>query len=161
MSESDDPRTADGELVDAFISASRALVAVAARSLGGLEDEVTLPQFRVLVLLAAHGMQRSADLAAGLAVTPSTASRMIERLVRKGLVRRSRSREDRRSVRLYLTETGRQVVDQVTRRRRDEIEEILRHIPPEEWPGLADALRRFATAAGETPELDWALGWEA
>ena len=151
----------DTELVDAFIRASRALVAVAARSLAGLEDEVTLPQYRVLVVLATQGTQRSADLASSLGVTPSTASRMIDRLVRKGLVRRSRTRDDRRSVRLQLTEAGRDVVAQVTQRRRAEIVRILRQIPKSERPGLNDALRSFATAAGETPELDWALGWEA
>lgn len=151
----------DRDLIDAFIGASRALVAVAARSLAGLEDEVTLPQFRVLVLLATHGAQRSADLAGHLGVTPSTASRMIDRLVRKGLVHRSRMREDRRTVRLHLTQAGRQVVVEVTERRRAEIERILRQIPKGEWPRLSDALRTFATAAGETPELDWALGWEA
>lgn len=153
--------SADRELVDAFIGASRALVAVAARSLAGLEDEVTLPQYRVLVVLATQGTQRATDLAASLEVSPSTASRMIERLVRKGLVRRTRARDDRRTVRLHLTEAGRQVVVQVTDRRRREVERILRQIPAREWPRLTDALRTFASAAGEGPELDWALGWEA
>jgi DNA-binding MarR family transcriptional regulator len=148
------------ELVDAFIGASRALVAVAARSLAGLEDEVTLPQYRVLVVLATRGPQRSADLAANLEVTPSTASRMIDRLVRKGLVRRTRTREDRRAVRIQLTAPGREVVALVMRRRRKEVARILRQIPGEDRPRLADALRIFTTAAGEAPEPDWALGWE-
>jgi hypothetical protein len=39
------------QVVDAVVAASRALVAVAARSLAGLEEEVTLTQLRVLVLL--------------------------------------------------------------------------------------------------------------
>lgn len=156
------PAVPEGErqLVDAFIRASRALVAVAARSLAGLEDEVTLPQYRVLVVLATQGTKRSADLAASLEVSPSTASRMIERLVRKRLVRRTRARDDRRTVRLDLTEAGRQVVAEVTQRRRREVEAILRQIPAGEWPHLTDALRTFAAAAGEGPELDWALGWE-
>lgn len=154
-------RPADRELVDAFLRASRALVAVAARSLAGLEDEVTLPQFRVLVVLATQGTQRAADLASTLQVSPSTASRMVERLVRKGLVRRGRTKGDRRSVQLQLTDTGRQVVAEVGERRRAEIETILGHLPQEEWSRLTDALVSFATAAGETPELDWALGWEA
>ena len=79
----------DGEFVDAFVSASRALVAVAARSLAGLGEDVTLPQYRVLVELASKGPRRSGDLALALTVNPSTASRMIERLVRKSLVRRT------------------------------------------------------------------------
>lgn len=56
---------ADDELVDTVLAASRALVAVAARSLAAAGDEVTLPQYRALVVLAAAGPQGMAELAAG------------------------------------------------------------------------------------------------
>jgi DNA-binding MarR family transcriptional regulator len=150
----------DEEFVDAFLSASRALVAVAARSLADLGEDVTLPQYRALVVLAARGPQRAVDLAAGLGVTPSTASRMIERLVRKRLVRRTRTQEDRRTLRVQLTEAGRQIVAQVTMRRREEIERILALTPTRGRKTLTDALQAFAAAAGEAPERDWALGWD-
>ena len=44
-------------------AASRALVAVAARSLATVADDVTLPQYRVLIELASRGPLRLADLA--------------------------------------------------------------------------------------------------
>ena len=150
----------DRDLVDAFIGASRALVAVAARSLADLGEEVTLPQYRALVVLRTRGSQRAADLAGLLDVTPSTASRMIERLVRKRLVRRARSKDDRRTVRVHLTDAGEQVVVQVTDRRRAEIERILAQMPVRGRKTLTAALRTFAEAAGEAPEQDWALGWD-
>ena len=53
---------ADDELVDTVLAASRALVAVAARSLAAAGDEVTLPQYRALVVLAAQGPQGTAEL---------------------------------------------------------------------------------------------------
>jgi DNA-binding MarR family transcriptional regulator len=146
--------------VDAFIGASRALVAVAARSLADLGEEVTLPQYRALVVLRTRGSQRAADLAGLLDVTPSTASRMIERLVRKRLVRRARSKDDRRAVRVHLTAAGQQVVVEVTERRRAEIERILAQMPVRGRKTLTAALRTFAAAAGEAPEQDWALGWD-
>lgn len=155
------PEASNQEVIDAFLAASRALVAVAARSLAGLDEEVTLPQFRALMVLFTRGQQRSADLAEALAVTPSTASRMIERLVRKGLVRRARAREDRRAVRLHLTDAGRQVIGDVTERRKDEIRRILRQLPSAEWGQVIESLHHFALAAGETPDPGWALGWEA
>jgi DNA-binding MarR family transcriptional regulator len=156
------PGTADDDrdLVDAFIGASRALVAVAARSLADLGEEVTLPQYRALVVLRTRGSQRAADLAGFLDVTPSTASRMIERLVRKRLVRRARSKDDRRTVRVHLTASGEEVVVQVTDRRRAEIERILAQMPVRGRRALTAALRAFADAAGEAPEQDWALGWD-
>ncbi len=154
------PGPSDLELVDAFVAASRALVAVAARSLAGMGEDITLPQYRALVVLASRGPQRAADLAASLAVTPSTASRMIERLVRKQLVGRNRTRDDRRSLRVYLTPAGREIVSAVTDRRRAEITRILAEMPGDGRAPLTTALRAFATAAGEVPEQDWALGWE-
>lgn len=137
------------------------MVAVAIRSLADLDEDVTLPQYRALVTLSTRGPQRAADLATSLDVTPSTASRMVERLVRKHLVRRTRTRDDRRTLRIHLTDTGRDVIAQVTDLRRAEIEHILQQMPSRGRQALAVALRTFATAAGEAPQQDWALGWDA
>ena len=104
---SPDTQVASDELVDTVLAASRALVAVAARSLAAAGDDVTLPQYRALVVLAVQGPRGTAELAAALAVNPSTATRMCDRLVRKGLVRRHRQAGDRRAVRIALTAAGR------------------------------------------------------
>ena len=65
--------------MDAVIGASRALVAIAARSLGAAGQDVTLPQYRALVVLASRGPQRVIDLAGFLDVNASTATRMCDR----------------------------------------------------------------------------------
>ncbi len=147
------------DVVDAVLSASRALVAVAARSLAGAEAEVSLTQYRALVVLASRGPQRASDLADELHVHSSTAGRMTERLVRKGLVERERSTEDRRTVVLRLTQRGKELVDDVTRRRREEISHLVRRVPVADRPHLVSALQALSTAAGETPEQDWSTGW--
>src|ERR1700747_207159 len=82
-------------LVAAVRGASRALVAVAARSLATVADDVTLAQYRVLIELASRGPQRLADLGGALRVDRSPATRMCDRLVRKRLVARRRTSEDR------------------------------------------------------------------
>ncbi len=143
-----------------MLHASRALVAVAARSLALVADDVTLPQYRVLVLLAGRGPQGIAGLAASLAVSPSTATRMCDRLVHKGLVRRRTPPRDRRQVRLGLTEAGRRVVAEVTARRRAEIARIVCAIPADDRDQLVKALDAFARSAGELRDQDWAAGWE-
>lgn len=147
------------ELIDAVLSASRALVAVAARSMAACEKEITLSQYRVLVVLSARGPQRVVDLADALEVTPSTATRMCDRLVAKRLLRRARSPQDRRSVRVGVTEEGRRLVDQVSQARREELQRILSQMPPIGRRALVEALRAFSSAAGEVPEEDWAVGW--
>jgi len=152
-------QVADDELVDTVLAASRALVAVAARSLAAAGDEVTLPQYRALVVLAARGPQGTAELAAALAVTPSTVTRLCDRLVRKGLVRRHRQAGDRRAVRIALTGAGRDLVAEVTRRRRAELARLLGALPPDQHEPVIAALRAFAAAAGELPQPGAALGW--
>ncbi len=145
-------QVAPDELVDSVLAASRALVAVAARSLAAAGDEVTLPQYRALVVLAAQGPQGTAELAAALAVNPSTATRMCDRLVRKGLVLRHRQAGDHRSVRIALTAPGRDLVAEVTRRRRAELTRLLRALPADQHEPVTAAFRAFAAAAGELPQ---------
>ncbi|WP_240942571.1 MarR family winged helix-turn-helix transcriptional regulator [Planosporangium thailandense] len=146
-------------IVEALLAASRVLVGLAARSLAEIKPEVTLPQFRTLVVLAARGPQRLVDVAAELAVSPSTGTRMCDRLTRKGLIRRYRSGSDRRSVHLTLTPAGRTLVNEVTRQRRAQLARIVA-ATAEEWPPeVARALHAFAVAAGEAPEPRWWLGW--
>ncbi len=136
------------------------LVAVAARSLADVADEVTLTQYRSLVVLAARGPQSVAAMADELSVTPSTVSRLSDRLVRKGLVRRREDRRDRRAVRLALTSAGRALVDAVTERRRTEIAALLDGISSAEQRLLVQALQRLSQAAGEVPEQEWSTGWD-
>jgi DNA-binding MarR family transcriptional regulator len=160
MNDSSSPLRARDSVVDAVLSASRVLVAVAARSLSDVAEEVTLTQYRTLVVLASRGPQNLAGLAEAVGVTPATATRMCDRLVRKDLVRRRTERNDRRQLRVALTAKGRSLVDAVTDRRRREIELIMSDIPTEEQVVLVQALSRFTAAAGEVPEQDWTTGWE-
>lgn len=153
------PSLDSDELVDAVLGASRALLAVAARSLATVAEDVTLAQYRVLIELASRGPQRLADLAAALRVDRSTATRMCDRLVRKRLVQRRRTSEDRRGVRISLTAAGGELVAEVSRRRRAEISAIVSRMPSSHRPLVVKALRAFAAAAGEVPDQDWSLGW--
>ena len=146
---------ADVDVVDAVLTASRTMVAVATRSLGAAAEDTTLAQYRALVVLASRGPQRMVDLAEALGVAPSTAGRMCDRLVRKGLIRRQRARADRRSVLVSISAAGREVVDQATERRRDLIAGILSRLPAARQRAVAEALRAFAEAAGEIPDSQW------
>jgi DNA-binding MarR family transcriptional regulator len=160
LAEPKDPSGASSTpVVDAVVGASRALVAIAARSLGAAGEEVTLPQYRALVVLASRGPQRVVDLAGFLDVTASTATRMCDRLARKGLVRRQRLASDRRSVRVSISAAGRELVAAVTRRRRAEVQAIVDRMSARQREQLVGTLRMFAEAAGEVPEQDWSLGW--
>jgi DNA-binding MarR family transcriptional regulator len=147
-------------VTDAVLVASRALVGVAARSLAAVEDEVTLPQFRALVVLSSGGARRQGELAETLGVHPSTATRLCARLEAKRLITRQPAEESRRELIVDLTRAGRDIVDSVTARRRQEIARIVAKIPRREQRILVHALGAFAEAAGELPEPSWSFGWE-
>lgn len=143
---------------DLLVTASRALVAIAAKSLAQVEDQVTLPQYRALVILASRGRLRPVDLADALDVSPSTATRMCDRLVRKELVERVHSDSDRREVELRLSTDGRALVSEVSNRRRREVRRVLSRTSVEQQRQLIEALQAFNSAAGEAPESTLALG---
>lgn len=143
------------EIIEALLLASRAMVALAGRTLAELDPEVTLPQSRALIVLASRGPQRVTDIAADLGVAPSTATRMCDRLVRKGLIRRYRSASNRREVRLSLTGNGQRLVRDLTKRRRAELAHYVGAIPAEAYGHVTSALQIFSGAIGELPERDW------
>jgi DNA-binding MarR family transcriptional regulator len=148
------------ELTDAVLTASRVLVAVAARSLADHGAEVSLHQYRALVVLASRGPLRPVDLAEALGVDPSTVTRLCDRLSDKRLISRRRQGGDRREVQLDLSARGRELIEAVTARRRKEISRILSAVPAPEREDLVLAFTAFGTAAGEVPEDEWPRSWE-
>lgn len=147
-------------VAEALLTASRALVAVAARSLAAVDESVTLPQYRALVVLASHGPQLMGHLAEALGVHQSTATRVCDRLVRNGLVERSSGHPSRREVQIDLTAKGRGIVRDVSAARRDDIERIVTRIPAPLRSATVEALAAFNDAAGEIPQPLWTLGWQ-
>jgi DNA-binding MarR family transcriptional regulator len=146
-------------MVAAALTASRVLVGVSARSLAAVESEVTLPQYRALVVLAERGEQRVSALAEALDIHPSTATRLCDRLASKNLIHRAASPTSRREVGVGLSAEGSALVELVTKRRRAEIARIVRRMPTRSRPDLIAAFEAFAAAAGEVPDDAWKLGW--
>jgi DNA-binding MarR family transcriptional regulator len=136
-------------VVEALLRASRALVAITARSLTSVNEDVTLPQFRSLVVLATAGPQTVSALADRLAVHASTMTRMCNRLVTRGLVVRAPSAVDRREVVIALTTMGTSVVEHVMATRRRELDEVVRRMGDDDRQAVVVALNKFSQAAGE------------
>lgn len=149
----------------AVLTASRLLVAVSARSLAEVEERVTLPQFRMLVVLSTRGATKLVVLADLLQVAPSTAMRMVDRLIAAGLADRQVNPDNRRETMLTLTDEGRRTVADVTARRRPEIAAIVERLTLDQRAALIAALTAFNEAGGEplAPAADdaepYPLGW--
>src|SRR5919202_278425 len=116
-------------LTDALLEASRALVAVAARSMADVADRLTLAEFRALVVLHRAGPLPVTLLAERVGVHQSTATRIAARLGRRDLLASEKSPQDRRLTVVRLTPAGQSLVEDVIARRRADIAEVVRRLP--------------------------------
>jgi DNA-binding MarR family transcriptional regulator len=144
-----EPSDMPDAVVDALMRASRALVTITARSLSSVNEEVTLAQFRTLIVLSTRGPQTVTALAEHLDVHASTMTRMCTRLVTRGLVMRVPSAVDRREVVITLSNTGTGLVEAVMENRRQEFDAIVQRLSDIEQRAVIDALEAFASAAGD------------
>ncbi|TMR93543.1 MarR family winged helix-turn-helix transcriptional regulator [Nonomuraea basaltis] len=149
-----------GAVISAVLTGSRLLVAITARSLAAVQDQVTIPQLRMLVVLSTYGETKLVTMAEQLDVNSSTAMRMADRLVTAGLIVREVNPHNRRESLMRLTPEGRHLVDEVTTRRREEIATIVSRMTPEQCQALVSAMTAFNQAGGEPPvNLRYPLGW--
>lgn len=146
--------------MDAILRASRVFIAVVAKSIADIEDLVSYPQWRILVIIATRGPQTHRAIAADLGVHPSNATRAVNKLEAAGLVRREEDPQDRRFHRLQLTDGGQALVSRVMAQRRHALNEVTSRMNDEDRLHLAAAMSAFAEAAGETPDeaMSAALG---
>jgi DNA-binding MarR family transcriptional regulator len=143
-------RAADlDEDVEETLAASRALVGIIARSLAEVLEDVTLPQYRVLVVLCGEGPLRSGVLAERLGIHQSTLTRTADRLVAQGLIRRDTSQESRREILVDLTDSGRALVVRTLKQRSEDLRKILESVPVKDRKKIREGFRAFAEAAGE------------
>lgn len=157
---SDDVADLDSQ-VDAVMEASTALVGIVAATLAARKSSLTLPQWRVLVIVHRQGPQGLTTIAATMGVHPSTATRACDALVRSGLLDRREDPVDRRRVVLTLTDEGTHLVGTLLGQRRARIADALRAMPAERRSRVAEAMRDFTDAvagspAQAVPTADWA-----
>lgn len=97
-----------------FLSGFDALAQAVRRARGANgrtpDGGLTLSQYGLLELLADRSSARVQELAAHAGVSPSTATRILDALERRGIVLRTRLDEDRRAVGVSLTHVGEQLV---------------------------------------------------
>jgi len=117
---------------------------------------LTMTQLGVLFLLRQEAGAPAGLLAERLRVTPSTLTRMVDRLARLNLVRRQEDSGDRRLVRHYLTPEGAQSLEEMARTARAYLTAILRQLPREKLERLLEALRDLTQAAEAVEKGAWA-----
>jgi DNA-binding MarR family transcriptional regulator len=135
--------------VEALQAATRVLAGVALRSLNVLDGVITLPQFRMLAVLAELGCARSSRVARALGLDASTVTRLADRLVSAGHVTRGSDPRHRSVVTLQLTPSGEGLVRAVSRWRQRELSRIVAGLPPATRTQLTSVLDQLVASAGE------------
>lgn len=115
---------------------------------------LTMTQMRVLFLLRAEPGSCAGALAERLGVTPSTLTRIMDRLVRNDLVLRGADEDDRRMVRHCLSGRGMTYVEELDRTGRAHMNDVLSRLSPGRLERLVLGLRDLTAAmdATETAE---------
>lgn len=146
MERSEDVGTDDQ--IDAVLRAANVLLRVVAQSVVEVEDVVTSPQLRILVLIALHGPQNPGAVATELGVHASNATRTCDRLVNAGLIFRRGDPGDRRYVALTLTPEGESLVNTVLEHRRNAVAAVMKRMPQALRNTAALGMDAFAAADG-------------
>lgn len=107
---------------------------------------LTMTQLRVLFILRGEEGISAGALAENLGVTPSTLTRIMDRLAQNRLVSREPDANDRRMVRHDLTDEGRRVVRDLERTGRERMNEVLENLSTDQLERLVAALRDLTEA---------------
>lgn len=99
----------------------------------------------VIIYLKATTLSK---LAACERIAAPTASRIVESLVREGLIERVPDAQDRRAVCVSATEKGRRVIVEACDRRAAALGDALADLNEDEWAGLSVAVRGLVRIFG-------------
>ena len=118
----------------------------------GISNEQT----RVLSLIKARGPMRPVDIALFLERAPNSMSMLVDRMVKAGLVRRTRDRKDRRAVFVSLTHKGEEAVEPAIPAAWEFVNRLLSVVSYDDQRALADTLEtlKCELTGYLNPEMD-------
>ncbi len=118
----------------------------------GISNEQT----RLLAIIKYQGPMRPVDIAAFLERAPNSMSMLVDRMVKAGLVRRTRDRKDRRAVFVSLTNKGEEAIGPAIPAGWEFVKKLLSSLAYDDQRALADALEtlKCELAGYLNPEMD-------
>jgi len=112
---------------------------------------LSVPQFRALLYVYRHEAAGLAEIAEHVGLMPPSASKMMDKLVARGLVLREIPSDDRRRIRLTLTARGRASVELARRGTAEELAHVVAKLTPEQRVVLAQGLNILSELFSEHP----------
>lgn len=111
------------------------------------EAEITVPQVQALRYLWLHEQVLMGDLAEGLDISHPSATNMVKRLVDKGMIQRVTNPDDRREIKVALTEKGLRLTRAVEQARVARLSGVLDRMGETTRDAFLRGVKRFVTIA--------------
>jgi DNA-binding MarR family transcriptional regulator len=109
-----------------------------------LVGELTIAQLKLLKLVASTNIASISDAAAFCRVSNAAASKSVDRLVRRGLIRRIESSNDRRVTHLSPTEAGRELLNRYETAQNHVLDGLFRQFMPSDFVRVTELLDRLS-----------------
>ena len=142
------PDEVEAAQAEGFLVAFEGFAQAVRRARGGAPSPsdgwLTLSQYSLLLPLGGGTAARVSDLAAEAGIAPSTATRILDALERRAVVRRARSSEDRRGVTVTLTADGASALERQDEWMRERRLRFFDDLPDDEQGLVSDLLVRLA-----------------
>lgn len=117
------------------------------------DDQITVGQIRCLCFIWAHEKVTVGDIARGMGVSYPAATKLLSRLVEKGLVARKRDPNDRRNTFVEITPQGKALTTKVKPEKLRRLGSLLERLQPGEIDSLRKGISAFLLAAVRDEEL--------
>jgi len=117
---------------------------------------ITTEQWRVLACIGSRGPFRPVDIASLLERAPNSVSMLVDRMVKAGLVRRTRDRKDRRAVFVSLTDKGKEAIESTVPAGWEFIHKVVSALSYDDQRALVDMLETLKCEFNSylNPEMD-------
>ena len=118
-----------------------------------IDLQLTLPQFKMLVIISQAEFSTVGCIAEQLGIGEPTASYLVERLVKAGLVERAEDPLDRRKAKILVSSEGRTLLDKLTAPR-NWLDELLAGIDVKDLTALAQGLGAVVTGLAQKKQRE-------
>jgi DNA-binding MarR family transcriptional regulator len=102
---------------------------------------LSIGQLKSLFFVSNRGATSLSKLAAALRVTPTNTTGIVDRLLKRGLITRTESPDDRRVLLLRTTPLGDELITELRQKRKERMAELFNRLSEEEAKYMAEALK--------------------
>lgn len=117
------------------------------------KSDMTVGLPKVVDYIGKHSGCKQNDIAKGVFVDKATLTGIMTKLEDKGYVLRKRSKEDRREVHVYLTESGKKLLKKIKKTFKENEEIALKGLSEEEIAALSDTLEKICKNLANSEDL--------